>query len=142
MFKRIFFIIRDFLDKFKFIKFVLAGCIATLADLSILFFLTEVVGIWYLFSSVFSFSVGFIVSFLLQKFWTFKDKMSDDLQNQLLKYLFVMGVSLVIGVLSVYFLVDKIGVYYLLGQVLADAFLAIGRYFINKNIIFKHEVSS
>ncbi len=131
-----------FVDRFKFVKFVLAGSIASLADLTVLYSLTEFFGVYYLVSAGFSFSFGFTVSFLLQKFWTFKNKKTNNLNIQILRYFLIFSVSLIVGIIILYFVVNKFGIYYIYGQILVDSNLAIGRFFISKYLIFKNETTN
>lgn len=138
MIKKLFLDINDLLNRFQFIKFILAGSIATSVDLVVLFFLTEILGIWYLLSAVFSFLTGFVVSFFLQKFWTFRNRVTASFYKQVLNYLFVMGISLIIGLNFLYILVDRFAIHYLIAQVVVDGILAVGRFFINRYIIFKN----
>ena len=61
-------LIRHFVQ-FKIVRYLISGGTAAAINLSLLFLLTEFVGMWYLASSVLSFIAGFTASFLFQKFW-------------------------------------------------------------------------
>ncbi|MCX6722946.1 MAG: bifunctional glycosyltransferase family 2/GtrA family protein [Candidatus Staskawiczbacteria bacterium] len=56
----------------EFAQFSLVSVIALLLNLFLLYFLTEVMGVYYLISQVFAIIPSLIVNFLGNKFWTFK----------------------------------------------------------------------
>ncbi len=58
----------------SFIKFLLVGVINTLVGASVMFFAYNFIGISYWFSSALNYIAGGIVSFFLNKFFTFKNR--------------------------------------------------------------------
>ena len=68
---------KDLLKKIKYkrpIKYLIAGGTAASVDLSLLYFFTDILKIWYIISACLAFSVAFFVSFFLQKILNFKKK--------------------------------------------------------------------
>lgn len=61
------------LSKYTFIKFLLVGVINTLVGCGLMFFLYNVVSLSYWFSSVCNYIAGGIVSYFLNKYFTFKN---------------------------------------------------------------------
>lgn len=120
------------------IKYVISGGTAAFTDLAILFILEHFFDKHYLVASMVAFSVAFFVSFLLQKFWTFKDNSMDTVHHQMFKYLFVGLVNLGINTLFMYIFVDIMGVWYILAQILSGFIIACGSFFIYKIFIFKN----
>lgn len=120
----------------KVLRYIIAGGTAAAVNLSILFVLTEYVGLWYLFSAVIAVASAWIVSFTLQKFWTFKDRSMDRLHIQAPLHLTVSLANIVVNTGLLYIFVEYIHMWYLAGQVLSGALLAIVDYFIYKHYIF------
>jgi glycosyltransferase involved in cell wall biosynthesis/putative flippase GtrA len=117
-------------------KYLIAGGFATLVDFVVLYILTDIVHIWYLLSSVIAFIAAFGVSFSLQKFWTFRDGNTKVIREQMFYYFIVALINLGINTLFIYILVDHIRLWYMLGQFIASAFIAIWSYLIYKFMIF------
>lgn len=121
----------------KIFKFLIAGGIATAVDLLLLFFFTDILGIWYLLSATISYSLAFIVSFGLQKFWTFRDLSTDKIKKQFFYYLLMTFITLFLNLFFLYILVEFFKVYYLLARFIIGLFLALNRFLINNFLIFK-----
>ncbi len=121
----------------KIIKFVFSGSVAAVVDLGTLYILTEFLGFFYLVSAGFSYFMGFLVSFSLQKFWTFRDSSLLYIKKQFFHYSALTLGTLFLDLLFLYILVEKLGVYYLLAQIIAGAVIALGRFLVNNFIIFK-----
>ena len=68
----------------KILKYVFAGCVATLSNLVILFLLVNFFNIWYLISASISFCCAVIISYLLQKYFVFKNNTKKDIYKQFL----------------------------------------------------------
>lgn len=126
-----------FLQKYKqIIKYLIAGGTAALVDLSLLYFLTDIFGIWYLISASLAFAAAFFVSFFLQKFWTFRDGDKEVMYKQMGVYLTVALVNLALNALFMYVLVDGFKVWYILAQIMASGLIACESYWIYKILIF------
>lgn len=124
----------------KLLRFFISGSSATSVDIFLLFFLTEFIGLWYLYSSIFSFAGSFFVSFFLQKYWTFEDKRESLKTKQMLMYFIVAGFNLMINSLGIVFLVEYFEIYYLLAQLIMISLLGIASFLIYNLIIFKKAI--
>jgi putative flippase GtrA len=125
----------------RIIKFLISGGTATLVDLFLLYGFTDLLKIWYLGSAVMAFVFAFMVSFGLQKFWTFNGEHSRQSKEQLIMYLSVNLVNLGINSAGIYLLVDKVGAWYLFSQVMMSGLIAFESYFVYKLVIFKESTS-
>lgn len=119
------------------LKFLIAGGTAAATDLTLLYVLTDVYHVWYLLSAILAFAIAFGVSFTLQKFWTFDDQSVDGIHAQLGMYLIIALIGLGLNTLAMFALVDHIGLHYIVAQILASAFIAVGNFFAYKHLIFK-----
>lgn len=121
----------------KILRFLISGSIATSADLIFLYIFTDIFGIWYLASSFLAFIIASIVSFLLQKFWTFRDHSRADMPVQAGMYLIIATCNLGLNTFLIYMFVERVGFYYLIAQIIVSVFIAIENFFIYQRLIFR-----
>ena len=96
----------------KIFRFIVSGASATAVDLFLLFFLTEIIGLWYIHSAVLAFGVSFFVSFYLQKYWTFEDSREHLKTKQMLMHFGVASMNLTLNTFGLFFLVYFLHIYY------------------------------
>jgi len=119
------------------VKYIISGSMSAVVNLSILYFFTEIIGWWYLASSIMAFTLSTIVSFLFQKFWTFRDNNLKRIKIQFFIYGSLAVFNFILNPIFLYILVEAAGVWYMLGQVIVLSVLALGSYIINKSVTFK-----
>ena len=119
------------------IKFIISGGTAAIVNLLLLYFFTDIVGLWYITSSVLSFIVAFVVSFCFQKFWTFQDGSTDKMHTQVAFYLVVTVTNLCINTFFIYLLVEFFAVHYLFAQIITGIIIACESFFVYRIFIFK-----
>ena len=110
-------------------RFIISGSAGAATNLGILYVLTDIFGIWYLFSSICSTSAAMIVSFTMQKFFTFRNFERDNVHRQATLYLVVSLSAIGLNTLLMYLFVSIIGIHYLLAQIAASLIVAIFSYF-------------
>lgn len=118
------------------VRYLIAGGVAALTEVTLLYVFTQFFGIWYMFSLVFAFVVTFCVSFSLQKFWTFRDKATHRIHLQASSYLLVALTNLAVNAALLYLLVQYAGLWYIYAQVLINALIATSSFLIYKFAIF------
>ncbi|HVB19801.1 MAG TPA: GtrA family protein [Candidatus Paceibacterota bacterium] len=121
----------------KVAKYIVSGGVATVTNLVVLYTLTDFFRVYYLVSSVFAFIVSVIVSFSMQKFWTFEDTSRDALHMQFAFYSLVILANLVLNTFLVYAFVEWLSLWYLIAQFLAGMLIAIISFFAYRNLVFK-----
>lgn len=121
-------------------RFLFSGGISLGTDLVLLYIFTDIFGIWYLASAVAAFTLAFLVSFTLHKFWTFGDHSRDGIHMQMGTYFLVAIANLGLNTMLVFAFVEWVGVHYLLAQVVASALIAIESFFVYQHFIFRKTV--
>jgi putative flippase GtrA/SAM-dependent methyltransferase len=121
----------------RIIRFIISGSIGAATDLLLLWFLTRIVGIWYLTSAVIAFVLSFIVSFFLQKLWTFKNREMGKIHIQASAYLLITLCNLCINTLLMYSFVQYFSFHYLIAQIFASVIVAIESFFAYRELVFK-----
>lgn len=86
--------IRKLIDK-TFIKFILVGCINTLVGTAVMFISYNVISLGYWISSALNYVVGSIVSYFLNKYYTFQDK--EKSKKKIIKFIVNISVCYIIA---------------------------------------------
>ena len=101
------------------IKFSIVGGIGTLINLSILFTLTEFLDIHYIASAVFAFIVALTNNFILDKMWTFKERLQYRTFRKYVQFSTISVLTLAVNTGFLYTFVEHFGIWYIFAQVLA-----------------------
>ncbi len=120
-----------------YIKFAVSGCLTAIFELGLLYILTDLFKVYYLLSSCFSFSSAIIMSFCLQKFWTFNNNGYKKIRQQLFLYCLTNLIGLSFNTMGMFFLVDKFQIMYIFSQIIVGTFVAVFSFLTYKFIIFK-----
>ena len=122
------------------IKYLIAGGTSTSSDILIYSLLIYFASLWYVASSVISFTIAFWISFGLQKFWTFRDKNTEKMMKQTYLYFFVAITNLGISTLLIYIFVDYIHIHKFISKIIANATIATESFFVYRYFIFAKKV--
>ncbi|QQR64942.1 GtrA family protein [Candidatus Kaiserbacteria bacterium] len=117
-------------------KFSLTGLIAIFVLLTSLFFFTEIIGIWYLFSVVLANICTLIVNFLVQKYFVFSNYDTNVARKQFIWFIVLSVGYLIVNTLLMYLWVTVIKWPYLYAQTLNVILLAMITFYINRKYIF------
>lgn len=120
----------------RLLRYLISGGTAAAVDLLFLFLFTDGFGFHYLTSAILAFLVAFVVSFLLQKFWTFQDESVERVHKQVIVYFAVSAVNLLLNTLLMYVLVDWMHIWYMGAQFLASGLIACESFFVSRYVIF------
>ena len=125
------------------IKYGFSGGLATAVSLISLYLFHDWLNWGIISAATISFLLAFFVSFILQKFWTFRDKRQDRIAGQLAGYLANGVIGLYLNAFLMHLLVVRVGVWYLGAQVLVSLAIAVQNFLVYKFIIFRkrsHEI--
>jgi len=124
----------------KIVKYIISGGTAAVVNFSLLYIFADILGFWYLSSSMVAFILSIGVSFSLQKLWTFQDARTDGLSKQATLFFFIQIVNLGLNTLIVYTLVEFAGLWHMVAQIIAGATLAVSSFIIFSKFLFQREV--
>lgn len=118
--------------RFKLARYLISGAAAAVVSLGSLFVLTDLVGVWYLYGSSIAFALSVIVSFTLQKLWTFKNRQLHRkiVGLQAFYYVALAVVNLFLNVGIIFLLVEYLGVWHILAQAISGLLVAISSFFL------------
>ena len=117
-------------------RFLFSGGFATATNIGLLFVLVHFFYVWYLLAAILSFIVAGIVSFIMQKFFTFNDYTRHKINQQTSLYLGVQIFNLCFNTLLMYVGVDLLHIQYLIAQVLISGSMAVYNFFVYKHLVF------
>lgn len=120
-------------------KYAIAGIGASSIDLLALYIFHGIMRLPIVTATSLAFLCSFLLSFNLQKFWTFSNRHRDKkaFSKQLGLYLLINFVNININGAAMYVLVNNYKVWYLLSQVLVGLGLGAANFIIYKFIIFR-----
>lgn len=101
----------------QFLRYVLAGGVATLADLSVYLFLVKLLAVHYLVGNPCGFSMGMVVNYLLGIWWVFAHRRLRSKQVEFLIFVLVGVVGLGISELCLYVGVRILGIHDVLSKI-------------------------
>jgi putative flippase GtrA len=119
------------------LKYGFIGSFCAGLDFLIYTFLTSLFGVPYLIANIISIHIGIIVSFFLNRYFTFK-VINEILRRFLVFYLVgITGLLLSSGLL--FFFIEKMNMNELFSKLITIVFVALIQFLLNKNISFKNE---
>jgi putative flippase GtrA len=120
----------------KIVRYIISGGTALALDLVLLFIFTDILGWWYLWSAIVAFAIAIVVSFVLQKFWTFEDRTADGVHRQFALYIAIALGNTAVNTGLMYVFVDYFKILYLFSQIIASGIIAASSFFIYRRFIF------
>lgn len=121
---------------YRLLRYLMSGAAAAASNLAVLFILVRYGRMYYLYASVLAFIASVAISFTLQKFWTFQDRLIHDMRTQFIRYSVVVLMNLSINTALMYLFVEKMGLWYLLAQALTTSVVAIIGYIAYRRLVF------
>jgi putative flippase GtrA len=123
--------------KFEFLRAQIAAFLGTAVDYLTVIGLTELTGLWYVYSNVFGATLGAITNFLLGRYWAFVS-VEDQISMQAFRYALVSGGSLLLNTAGLYLLTEFSPLNYIVSKVLVGIIIAISyNYLLQKYFVFK-----
>ena len=121
----------------EFFKFGAVGSFGALINIAILYLLTEKAGIYYIVSAIFAFAVAMSSNFILNKTWTFKEKIRAQIGKKYLQFGLISISALLVNLFFLYIFTEILGIYYIISQILAISIAMIINFSGNKIWTFR-----
>lgn len=123
----------------EFIKSQVAAFVSTCIDYLTVIGLTEVIGLWYVYSNIVGASLGAITNFFLGRKWTFKAE-NQPLSKQAGRYALVSAGSLGLNTFGLFALTEWTNLHYVLSKIIIGIIVAGGfNYVLQKHFVFRKE---
>ncbi|RHJ94188.1 GtrA family protein [Parabacteroides bouchesdurhonensis] len=119
-------------------RYTLVGGTAFVADIGLLYLLTEYLHIHYLVSASLSFIVGLLINYTISTYWVF-DRESSIVTNKSLEFLFFSLIG-VIGIglndILIWVFTEFVGIYYILSKIITAVLIYLWNFLARKYFIF------
>ena len=115
-------------------RFAIVGGTGTVVNLGIMYLMTDIVGLYYIFSYIIAFTAALFNNYLLNSRWTFKQEARI---SGLLKYAGVSVFTLAINEGLIYLLTGKLGLWYMLSTMISILTAFLINYSISRRIVWK-----
>jgi len=121
------------------IKFGLVGLAGTIIDVGVLNLLHQVFAVMVYLAATISFTLAVINNFLLNKYWTFKDKEAYRTKShiQFFQFIFVSVIGLLINLGLMYLLIEYFGFWFNWAKLGAIIVVLFWNFFANKFWTFR-----
>lgn len=118
-------------------KFFISGLVCAVINLSILYTLTELTGLYYLISAIIAVVISSTCNFVLNKTWTFKEDFENKFFEEYLKFGIVRVVVVGIGLVLLFLLTEYAHIYYIYSQIIAIAVVGTISFLAHKIWVFE-----
>lgn len=105
----------------QFFRYLFVGGFAFLVDFFLLYFFSDVCGIYYLISAALSFIISLIVNYLISVYWVFNKNKIDNKLVEFGVFSLIGVVGLIFTEIILYLCTDVFGIYYLVSKIIATA---------------------
>jgi putative flippase GtrA len=124
----------------KIVWFFIIGVLASLVDLSLLYYGTSYLEVWYLASASVSYCCGIVISYSLNKYLTFHDHNHDYIM-QFSTFAAVSISCLVLNLCIMWLMVELLSVHYLLAKIFGISVGFFWNYYGQSTITFRNNRS-
>ena len=119
-----------------------AGGIAFLVDFSLLYCLTEYLNVHYLISSLISFFVGLIITYVSSILWVFNERSTNDRRIELIIFGTIGLVGLGLTSLFMWLFTSVLSQHYLFSKILTTVIVFIWNFIAKKRILFTKKINT
>jgi putative flippase GtrA len=116
-------------------KFIFIGVLSNLISYVFFLIMLNIMKINYLFSLSVLFIVALFINFFFNRNWTFRSNLSY--KTSIIKFLIVYIIGYLLNIVSMFFLVDKLGKSPETMQIMMICFLTLYYFLLNKYYIYK-----
>lgn len=131
--------LKDLFPLYQVLKHFSVGFSGFIINISVLYALVELVGLYYVLSALIAYIISISNNFLWNKRWTFCDHCADY-KMQYSKYVLISLMSLVCNLAILALLVEIFGMWYLLAQTIAILIVGVNTFLWNKLWVFRKKL--
>lgn len=117
------------------LRYLITGGLAAGAEYSLFYVLNLLAGLSLILSNSAAYTSGFIISFILNRVWSFESK--GHLGRQLLLYSILFGINLILSNILVSFFTNQLGLATMISKAIAMGVIVLWNFVIYKKIIYK-----
>ena len=116
------------------VRFLIVGGGTFFLEISLLYVLTDILGIYYLISSAVAFTITVFVNYVFCLCWVFQGKTNTNVKSRIL-FIGSSIVGLGINQVCMWAFVEWLGIYYLAAKVLSTGIVTVWNYCMKKKAL-------
>ena len=117
-------------------RYFVSATIAFVIDFTSLIFFTEIIGIFYLHSVVLAFTLGVITNYTININWVFSERRINSASHEFYGYLIIVFFGLVINIGIIWFLTEKLKIFYAISKLFSTAMVFWWNFLMKKFFLF------
>lgn len=130
----------------RFFRFCAVGGSGVVVNVATLSLLTEIGGLYYLYSSIAAVETAIMSNFVLNEYWTFQDRSNQrpglrDRLRRLAKFNLLCAVGAIVNVTVLWVLTDLAGVHYVVSNLVGLGAATLWNYGLNANITWEGAIT-
>jgi len=126
----------------QFLRYQLLGSLASIVDFGMLFLLTESFGVYYLFSTGISFTLGLGVNYLVSAHWVFPRGKSRGHTLTFFAFLLLGIGSLALNQIFMHFFTERVHIFYGISKLISNALISVANFFARRTLIIERKASA
>ena len=118
-------------------RYIVSGGIAFVCDFSVLVFTTEVLGVHYMISNIAGYTVGLVVSYLINVKWVFRHRRFGHQQaNEFVYFTIIVVTGLAISQGVLWLATETVGIPYQASKFVSTFFVFVFNFVVKKWLLF------
>ncbi len=117
-------------------RYLFSGGVAFIVDFSLLYILTDVCGVYYLLSTIISFIIGLIITYLFSISWVFNQRKLNNRLFEILIFSIIGGIGLLLTTFFIWLFTDILHVHYLISKIVTTIIVFVWNFIAKKYILF------
>ncbi len=122
-------------------RYTFVGGVAFIADFGSLYLLTDLAGLYYLFSAALAFLIGLIINYVLSILWVFKSRSVKNKSIEFMIFAIIGVVGLGMNEIIIWFSTERINIYYLHSKLISTAIVYFWNFLARKYILYKGSIN-
>ena len=125
----------------QFFRYLFVGGFAFLVDFFLLYFFSDICGIYYLISAALSFIISLIINYLISTYWVFNKNQINNKIAEFIVFSLIGVVGLIFTEIILFLCTDIIGLYYLISKIIATAIVMFWNFLARRVMFYGREFS-
>lgn len=121
----------------QFSRYIVVGGLAFLVDFGLLYLLTELLGLYYLFSAAIAFLFGLFTNYILSRLWVFDRRTIKNVAVELVIFTAIGIVGLGLNEVIIWFVREKIHFHYMIAKAMSAGIVLIWNFGARKLVLFR-----
>ena len=118
-------------------RYTFVGGVAFIADFGSLYLLTDLAGVYYLYSAAIAFVIGLTINYVFSILWVFKSRSVKNKSIEFMIFAIIGLVGLGMNELIIWFSTERLSIYYLHSKLISTAIVYFWNFLARKYILYK-----